>query len=265
MPWVALTSLSKGYQSPPTLDKTCRARAGEHSPGKSRSRRRGDRSTRSSDRSWYAAWFDTARTLGFASLVRAIHEVRKGRSMILQPLGSNATTSRTRFELEMLTLYGDLCARAFALTKDHDAAADLVQQACERGLRAKSSLGDGTNAGAWLKCVIRNLFIDEYRSRQKQAPLQGDVAAESIENGPPALADILTIDEVKQEMQAMPQADRVILALALFEDCSYREISTRLGILPKTVGTRLFRAKAKLRKRMQLVYEQRLAALTRVP
>jgi RNA polymerase sigma-70 factor (ECF subfamily) len=183
----------------------------------------------------------------------------------MQSPSGGAPASRTRFELEMLTVYGDLCARALALTKDRDAAADLVQQACERGLRAKSSLGDGTNAGAWLKCVIRNLFIDEYRSRQKEAPLLSDMAAESIESGPPAIADILTIDEVKQEIQAMPQADRVILVLALFEDCSYREISTRLGILPKTVGTRLFRAKAKLRKRMHWVYERRLAALTRLP
>jgi RNA polymerase sigma-70 factor, ECF subfamily len=179
--------------------------------------------------------------------------------MVPQAMSAELQVTRTRIEAEMVALYPDLHARAFALTKDPDAAADLVQQACERGLRAKSSIEKGTNTAAWLKCVIRNSFVDEYRCRRKYAPLLCDPEAETRESQAPAFADLLTIDDVKQGILALREADRVILELALLENRSYRDISRRLGIPPKTVGTRLFRAKAKLRKELQVCYEQRLA------
>jgi len=180
--------------------------------------------------------------------------------MVPQTMNTCAQPNRSRIELEMVRLYRDLHARALALTKDSDTAADLVQQACERGLRAQSAFAAGTNTGAWLKCVIKNLFVDEYRFRQKHAPLLCDPEAESKDNPLPAFADLLTSADVQAGIAAMREDDRVILVLALLEGRAYREISNTLGILPKTVGTRLFRAKAKLRKHMQAVYEQRLAA-----
>lgn len=179
--------------------------------------------------------------------------------MVPQTMNTHVQTNRTRIELEMVELYRDLHARALALTKDSDAAADLVQQACERGLRARYSFGANTNTVAWLKCVIRNLFVDEYRFRQKHAPLLGEPEAESTENAQPVFADLLTGEDVRASIEAMRECDRVILELALLQGRAYRDISSALGILPKTVGTRLFRAKAKLRKRMQVVYERRLA------
>lgn len=185
--------------------------------------------------------------------------------MIAQRINASAETSRTRIEDEMVGLYRDLRARAYALTKDFDAANDLVQQACERGLRMKSSIGPETNTAAWLKCVIRNLFVDEYRGRRKYAPLQCDPEAECSERRAPAFADLLTLEDAKAGIHAMRDEDRVILELALLEGLAYRDIAVRLGLLPKTVGTRLFRAKAKLRKHLQPVHEARLATLMRAP
>jgi len=181
--------------------------------------------------------------------------------MIAQGMQQDVSVARTRIELDMVRLYGDLRARAFALTKDRDAANDLVQQACERGLRLSASIGQATNTAAWLRCVMRNLFVDEYRFQRKHARLLCDPEVESNEPRRPALADLLMLEDVKDAISSMREEDRAILELALLEGRSYRDISSRLGILPKTVGTRLFRAKAKLRKQMQAVYDQRLTAL----
>ncbi len=38
---------------------------------------------------------------------------------------------------------------------------------------------------------------------------------------------------------------------------SYREIATKLGIPPSTTGTRLLRVRAKVRRRLERVYEER--------
>ena len=55
---------------------------------------------------------------------------------------------------------------------------------------------------------------------------------------------------VRMSMQRLPDRDRQILLLKYTEDWTCREIAEHLGIRVTTVETRLFRARARLRKEL---------------
>ena len=160
---------------------------------------------------------------------------------------------------EIESLYAELRARARFLTQDREGAEDLVQQVCERALRASAHLRPGTNLVAWMKRVMRNLFIDEYRSRRFWVPLQVDAEARPSEEKTPGPIDLLRTADVEAALLSMRASDRAILQAALFDHASYENLSKQFGLTTKTVGTRLFRARAKLRQRLSEVYEARMA------
>src|SRR5687767_12051337 len=68
-------------------------------------------------------------------------------------------------------LYRQLQGRALFLTQNREAANELVQGVCERALRKQSMFAPGTNLEAWLRRVMRNLYIDELRRRHLCVPL----------------------------------------------------------------------------------------------
>jgi len=132
----------------------------------------------------------------------------------------------------------------------HDAQ-DLVQDTFERALRCSSRFRPGTNALAWLSTILRRLFLDEYRRmRRRQAIVEpmascaGSIAARTYEE--PAWASIGR-DDVARALDALEEPFKSAFVLHAIEGRSYSEISAHLGVPKATVGTRLVRARRKLR------------------
>jgi RNA polymerase sigma-70 factor, ECF subfamily len=161
---------------------------------------------------------------------------------------------------ELCRLYSQLQGRALSLTQNHDAAADLVQGVCERALRKQAMFTAGTNLEAWLRRLMRNLFIDELRHDRLSEPLPSDREIE-VPGGDPAPAyEMLGWEDVVAGIQGMDVADRTVLELAYIRGVAYRDIATQLELKPRTVNTRVFRAKARLRQRLEAVAANRQAA-----
>jgi RNA polymerase sigma-70 factor (ECF subfamily) len=116
----------------------------------------------------------------------------------------------------------------------------------------------GTDAAAWLHRVMRNLFIDNCRSRRATVALVDAPASADEQLGP---CDFLTVEDIRLAMRTLRPHDRHIVELAYFERLSYREIAARLSLSEKTTGTRLFRARARLKRPLEAAYERRLADL----
>lgn len=129
---------------------------------------------------------------------------------------------------------------------------DLVQDTFERALRASGA--PPVNSRAWLAAILQNLFIDRCRAVARQPihePLDehheitAHPASCAIEDEPPwsntTLADIREVlDEVEPEF-------RRVYEMQVFENRSYEEIAATLRIERVTVGTRLTRARRRLR------------------
>ena len=58
---------------------------------------------------------------------------------------------------------------AFSLTRDNESAKDLLQETIYRALANREKYNTGTNIKAWLYTIMRNIFINNYRRKSRQA------------------------------------------------------------------------------------------------
>ncbi|MFP2908831.1 RNA polymerase sigma factor [Pyxidicoccus sp. 3LFB2] len=146
-----------------------------------------------------------------------------------------------------------LHATAMRLCGNATDARDLVQDTFERGLRNLSRYKVGTDGRAWLTAILTNLFFDRCRSRKREN--RADVSAEDLEEriaapeveAAPAWASI-TPEQLREALDKIPEEFRTVYRMHALENRSYVEISERLGIPKATVGTRLIRARRKLKE-----------------
>ena len=141
-----------------------------------------------------------------------------------------------------------LVATARKLCGNDADAHDLVHDAYERALRGWDRYADSGNVKAWLMTILHNLFIDRCR-KAKRAPKTE--AIETLELAmpepvaPPAWADV-SAAEVSAALAAIGTEFRQVYELHT-QGRSYDEIAAELGIAKATVGTRLLRARKKLK------------------
>jgi RNA polymerase sigma-70 factor (ECF subfamily) len=132
-------------------------------------------------------------------------------------------------------------------------ARDLVQDTLERGLRNLARYKPGTDGRAWLLTILHHIFIDRCRSRTRER--RADVSAEDVEErvaAPEAEAQpgwaSISPEQLREALEKIPEEFRLVYQLHALEGRSYIEISERLGIPKATVGTRLIRARRRLKE-----------------
>src|SRR5256886_8069735 len=79
---------------------------------------------------------------------------------------------RASFEREALVHLDSLYRVALRLTGNAADADDLVQETMLKAYRAWDQYEKGTNAKGWLLTILRNAFINEYRSEEHTSELQ---------------------------------------------------------------------------------------------
>jgi RNA polymerase sigma-70 factor (ECF subfamily) len=127
-------------------------------------------------------------------------------------------------------------------------ADDLVQDCLERAMRRFDTLTPGTNARAWLLTILHNAFIDRCRRRtvDKLADdIDGVQLAAPEPSEPPAWTSV-TADQLAAAVAKLDDEFRAVYERHV-EGRSYQAIASELGIPVNTVGTRLSRARSKLR------------------
>jgi RNA polymerase sigma-70 factor (ECF subfamily) len=147
-----------------------------------------------------------------------------------------------------------LVRHATRLTRDSADASDLVQDTVERALRRAQAFRAGSNLRAWLLTILTNLFIDRCRRRDRDSRLdsvdEDQLAAPERDDVVPAWAN-LGQDEVRAALAELEPAFREPYQLHALEHLSYQEVALRLRIPVATVGTRLSRARQRLRALLQ--------------
>ncbi|MEJ0046245.1 MAG: RNA polymerase sigma factor [Rhodospirillales bacterium] len=150
---------------------------------------------------------------------------------------------------------------ATALCGERSLADDLVQDGIERALTRSATLQQPERLGAWLRSIVHNLYLDELRRRRVRGvpvdveDMANDMALSTAANDGGPVAD------VQRAMQALSAEHRQVLVLAGVEELSYREIAVELGVPLGTVMSRLARARAALRDRLEAAPPSHPAAL----
>jgi len=123
---------------------------------------------------------------------------------------------------------------------------DLVQDVFEKLVR--SPIPTGANERAWLARVMHNQFIDMTRRRAARREDELPEAIPAPVEGEPGWWHALDAEDVRMTLAKLPEEQRATFELFAFENKSYDEISAALGIAKATVGTRILRARLKLRE-----------------
>jgi RNA polymerase sigma-70 factor (ECF subfamily) len=150
----------------------------------------------------------------------------------------------------IVATYPDLMRRAMYLTRDREAATELVHRTVERACASRRHLKGGSNAAHWLGAIMTNQFIDELR-RRRACPFMRGIAPDNVATPAVDASPIwsgLCLDDVLVAVRHVPDRFRVPFELHALRGFSHRAISLRLGVPMKTVGTRIYRAKQALRR-----------------
>src|SRR6478735_4957359 len=121
---------------------------------------------------------------------------------------------------------GVLFARAMRLVRSRSDAWDLVQDTYERALRGRATFQPGTNLRLWLMTIMYNLFLDRCRKQAREP----------------------RVCMVEEEEIASPEPDAPEAWEAISSQQVKDALADRLTIPRSTVGTRLMRARHKLRR-----------------
>lgn len=137
---------------------------------------------------------------------------------------------------------------ARALTGDHHAADELVQDCLERAWGRLYLWRPGSNMRSWLFTILHNLYwnsVRKARRRPQYAPL-ADV--DRIHQVPPTQELALELSNLARALAQLPDEQRAVVLLVGLEEFSYEEAARILDIPIGTVMSRLARGRERLRR-----------------
>jgi RNA polymerase sigma factor (sigma-70 family) len=159
------------------------------------------------------------------------------------------TPHPTAADTEALRRYAVMLARK--LSRGQFDPEDLAHEVLERWLRCAPRVAPVVDPRAWVTVVLRRLLVDRLRRRRAAAevPAEG-MALAVVEPEPvPWWCDI-ELGVLRRELGRLPPALRETFELFSFQARSYQQIACELNIAMGTVGTRISRARALLRRRL---------------
>jgi len=146
--------------------------------------------------------------------------------------------------------YLPLYRYAYRLSGSAADAEDLTQEAFCKAQMQLHQLRDPGRAKAWLFSILRNGYLHRRRADRHHAWVPLDCAGDVAGPAPDPLPDV-DPERLQQALNELPEAFRTPVILFYFEDFSYRDIAGQMDLPIGTVMSRLARAKAHLRTRLQ--------------
>jgi RNA polymerase sigma-70 factor (ECF subfamily) len=146
--------------------------------------------------------------------------------------------------------YRSLYRYAYRLSGSATDAEDLTQEAFCTAHERIGQLRDSACARGWLFRILRNHYLARSRSRPPLVTVSMEELASHAEHVDEPDGD-WDAEQLQHALDELPEAFRTPIILFYFEEYSYREISDLLGVPIGTVMSRLARAKAYLRSRLQ--------------
>jgi RNA polymerase sigma-70 factor (ECF subfamily) len=141
---------------------------------------------------------------------------------------------------------------AVTLTKDHEAAKDLLQETMYRALANQEKYSVGTNIKAWLYTIMRNIFINNYRRKSKQNTIFDNSSNDfllnynqhTIDNG---AESNLRMKDIYKALHNLPDIFKQPFML-YFEGYKYHEIADALQEPLGTIKSRIHFARRLLKE-----------------
>ncbi|SER03882.1 RNA polymerase sigma factor [Neolewinella agarilytica] len=142
---------------------------------------------------------------------------------------------------------------ALSLTRDGDRARDLLQEVNYQIFKNRNSFQYGTDFSAWVKRIIRNVFISDYRRTKRRREILAQYGLPTGFSSDLTVTnkgtDLLEAEEVTMLIEQLPCIYREVF-LMHFQGLTYEEIAQRSQVPLGTVKSRLFKARSILKKKL---------------
>lgn len=140
--------------------------------------------------------------------------------------------------------------RAAALLAAEAEAADLVQEVFLVASRRRAAFDGSAAPYTWLYGILRNLARDRRRKQARRARLR-PVDDRRSRDPERLLAAERDRARVRAAVRRLPDGHREVVALYYLDELPVAEVARRLGVPPGTVKSRLFKARAALRRALE--------------
>lgn len=158
-----------------------------------------------------------------------------------------------------------LYTQAMRLTHNSQDAQDLVQDTFERALKSFSTFQPGTNFGAWVNRIERNLYFNQYAQAKRRPQRANDATGdyddwdiyEASNHNPSGLLSAeqeylegFAPQEIMAALNTLPPERKKVFVEAAIRGKSYKQIAQEEGVKIGTIMSRLNRARAQLKREL---------------
>jgi RNA polymerase sigma-70 factor, ECF subfamily len=150
---------------------------------------------------------------------------------------------------------GGLRSLAYRLLGDRDRMDDALQEAYVKAFRALPRFRGGAKLGTWLYRIAYNACLDELERGRRIVPLPLDSAETEVDPRPATDDRVERRIVVAEALRGLSVADRAAVLLVDGHGFTYEEVAEILGIPSGTVGSRLNRGRAALRRALSTPIE----------
>jgi RNA polymerase sigma-70 factor (ECF subfamily) len=152
---------------------------------------------------------------------------------------------QARFEALYAAYHAAILGYALRRTTSPDDAADILAETFLTAWRRLDELPPGDDAKLWLYGVVRRVIANYYRGERRRSALADRLRAELVGSDIPVEFDGESA-KIAEALRRLPQQQRELLALNVWEGLGYGEIATVLGCSRNAVRIRLHRARKRL-------------------
>ncbi|MCK7591689.1 RNA polymerase sigma factor [Subsaxibacter sp. CAU 1640] len=159
-----------------------------------------------------------------------------------------------------LQLYAQYCDGMYVVAnrfvKNSMEAEDIVQESFIKAFNKLHQYKAEVTFGAWLKRIVINKSIDLLKSKKKHLQDLEEVHLKVVDdsNDEWLVEDNITIEDVKQAIEQLPEKYKYVVMLYLIEGYDHQEISDILNITEIASRTQLSRGKVKLQELLTPMY-----------
>ena len=143
----------------------------------------------------------------------------------------------------MLALLPRLRRFAAGLARDPGDADDLCQATVERALRSRQQWQPGTRLDSWMYRIMRNIWIDEARSRTRRGKTFVDEEQGFAVGAAGGQEAVIELGDVDRALCKLPDEQREAVLLVMVEGWSYKEAAEIVGCPVGTLNSRLVRGR----------------------
>ncbi len=151
------------------------------------------------------------------------------------------------FTHQIISYQNRLQRFAYSLVSDRDDALDLVQETYLKAISYREKLSDYSNLRVWVMTIMKNIFINNYRRKNKARDIINEkmAIAKHLDTGFESTESYYMQNEINKSVESLNEELRKPFIMYV-DGFKYREIADELKINIGTVKSRIHTARQRL-------------------